>query len=218
MESELGIFQPFENRVHAGRQLGRALQKYRTEPNLLVLGIPRGGIPVAAQVAISLNAPLDILLVRKLGVPGQEEVAFGAIASGHICVINQAVFQQLPSAAETFEKVEAKEARELARRTQIYCGDHPAPDLEDRCVIVVDDGIATGATMKAALQAVRQAGARQVVVAAPTAPATIFDELQGLADDMVILTTPVPFNAVSQVYRNFSQTTDAQVREILEKA
>jgi predicted phosphoribosyltransferase len=181
----------------------------------VVLGLPRGGVPVAAQVADALGAPLDVFVVRKLGVPGHEELAMGAIASGGIVVVNEEVVSSLGVDRLTLDAVIERERREVARREAAYRGDRPAPSLAGRTVVLVDDGLATGATMRAAVEAVRQAGPRLVVAAVPVgAPATCMD-LSNVADRVVCLVTPEPFIAVGAYYADFSQTSDQEVRAAL---
>lgn len=209
---------PFENRTDAGRRLGQALSAYAGRSDLIVLGLPRGGVPVAYEVARALSAPLDLLVVRKLGTPGREELAMGAIASGGICVLNREVVSAYRIDDATIEAATAQERRELARRERLYRGDRPYPALEDRCVILVDDGIATGATLRAGLAALRQRKLARLVIAVPVAPPDTVERLRGEADDIVCLATPEPFFAVGQWYRDFSQTTDAEVRELLTRA
>jgi putative phosphoribosyl transferase len=209
---------PFENRTDAGRRLGQALSAYAGRSDLIVLGLPRGGVPVAYEVARALSAPLDLLVVRKLGTPGREELAMGAIASGGICVLNREVVSAYRIDDATIEAATAQERRELARRERLYRGDRPYPALEDRCVILVDDGIATGATLRAGLAALRQRRLARLVIAVPVAPPDTVERLRGEADDIVCLATPEPFFAVGQWYRDFSQTTDAEVRELLTRA
>lgn len=209
---------PFEDRRQAGRLLAEALAGYRGRGDLLVLGLPRGGLPVAAEVARALGAPLDLILVRKLGVPGHEELAMGAIASGGGEVLNDDVVRQLGISQAAIDEVAGEEWRELARRERRYRGEREWPRIRDRCVVLVDDGVATGATMRAAVHAVRDAGAAEVVVAVPVAPPDTVDRLRGAADDVVCVATPEPFMGVGQWYRDFRQTTDQEVVDILEAA
>lgn len=209
---------PFEDRTAAGRALAAALGAYRGRADLVVLGLPRGGLPVAREVAEALGAPLDLILVRKLGVPGHEELAMGAIASGGGRVLNEDVVGQLGLGEDTIEAVANAEWDELARRERTYRGDRAWPRIEGRCVILVDDGVATGATMRAAAQAVRAAGAAEVVVAVPVAPPDTVARLRAAADDVVCVDTPEPFMGVGRWYRDFRQTTDEEVIAILEAA
>jgi predicted phosphoribosyltransferase len=208
----------FENRTDAGRQLAQALGAYAGRSDLIVLALPRGGVPVACEVARALKAPLDLLIVRKLGTPGNPELAMGAIASGGASVLNRDVVSIYRISDEVIENAAAKERQELARRERLYRGDRPYPDIENRCIIVVDDGIATGATMRAGLAALRQRNPACIVVAVPLAPVDTVERLRAEVDEVVCLTTPEPFFAVGQGYRDFSQTTDDEVREILTRA
>ena len=208
----------FANREEAGRQLAEKLEKYAGCDNVIVLGLPRGGVPVAYEVAKRLRAPLDVFIVRKLGVPGFEELAAGAIASGGVRVLNEDVTRAIPYAAEAIEAVTAKETTELERREQIYRERRPPPELQGRIAILVDDGLATGATMRAAVKALRQRGAAKIVVAVPVGPPDTCRELAGEADETICLSTPVFFQAVGQYYEDFSQTSDEDVRALLSQA
>ncbi len=208
----------FENRTDAGRRLAESLRAYAGRSDLIVLGLPRGGVPVAYEVARALEAPLDLLIVRKLGTPGNPELAMGAIASGGASVLNRDVVSIYRISDEVIEKVTAKERRELERRERLYRGDRPYPELENRCIIVVDDGIATGATIRAGLAALRRKNPARIVVAVPLAPMDTLARLRAEVDEAVCLTTPEPFFAVGQGYRDFSQTTDDEVREILARS
>lgn len=207
---------PYEDRREAGRVLAGALAHYRGRPHLLVLALPRGGVPVAYEVARALKAPLDVFVVRKLGFPGHEEYAMGAIASGGVRVMNP-----MPGMHVTPEEVAAAVAREqpeLQRRERLYRGQSPAPDLHGRTVIVVDDGLATGATMHAALLGIRQQQPARLVMAVPVGAADSCDALQGVADEVVCVAMPEPFRAVGLWYRQFPQTSDDEVRTLLEDA
>jgi putative phosphoribosyl transferase len=208
----------FENREEAGRQLAEKLDRYAGRDDAIVLGLPRGGVPVAYEVAKHLRAPLDVFIVRKLGVPGFEELAAGAIASGGVRVLNEDVMRAIPYADEAIEAVTAKETSELERREQIYREGRPAPELRGRIVILVDDGLATGATMRAAVKALKQRGAAKIVVAVPVGPPDTCRELAEEADETICLSTPVFFQAVGQYYEDFSQTSDEDVRELLSSA
>jgi putative phosphoribosyl transferase len=208
----------FANRTEGGRLLAEKLARYSNRDDVIVLGLPRGGVPVAYEVAKRLRAPLDVFIVRKLGVPGFEELAAGAIASGGVRVLNEDVMRAIPYADEAIEAVTARETAELERREQIYRQDRPPPELRDRIAILVDDGLATGATMRAAVKALRQRGAAKVVVAVPVGPPDTCLELEQLADDAICLSTPPFFQAVGQYYEDFSQTSDADVRELLSRA
>src|SRR6059058_637141 len=208
----------FENRAEAGRQLAEKLDKYAGRDDVIVLGLPRGGVPVAYEVAKRLHAPLDVFIVRKLGVPGFEELAAGAIASGGVRVLNEDVLRALPKADQIIESVTEKETAELERREKIYRDDRPAPELRDRVVILVDDGLATGATMHAAVKALRQRGAAKIVVAVPVGPPETCREFEDAADEVVCASAPEFFQAVGQYYEDFSQTSDEEVRELLARA
>jgi putative phosphoribosyl transferase len=208
----------FPNRAEAGRQLAEKLEKYAGGDDVIVLGLPRGGVPVAYEVTKRLRAPLDVFIVRKLGVPGFEELAAGAIASGGVRVLNQDVVRAIPYAEAAIEAVTARETAELQRREQIYREGRPAPELRDKIVILVDDGLATGATMRAAVKALRQYGAAKIVMAAPVAPPDTCEELAQEADEAICLRTPPFFQAVGQYYEDFSQTSDDDVRELLTRA
>jgi predicted phosphoribosyltransferase len=208
----------FRDRADAGRQLARALSAYAGRSDVLVLALPRGGVPVAYEVAQALGAPLDVFVVRKLGVPGHEELAMGAIASGGVRVINDDVVQALAIPDHTVNRIAAQEQQELARREQAYRGTRPAPQVQGRVVILVDDGLATGATMRAAVAAVQQQVPARVVVGAPVAAPEVCAEFARLVDDVVCIATPEPFHGVGIWYDSFSQTTDDQVRRLLEGA
>ena len=208
----------FHDRVEAGDVLAAWLGDYAGRPEVLVLALPRGGVPVAARVAEALGAPLDVFVVRKLGVPGHEELAMGAIASGGVLVRNEEVVGKLGLGEDTLRRVAEAEQRELARRERRYREDRPPPDLAGRVVILVDDGLATGSTMRAAVAAARRLGPARVVVAVPTAPASTCQRLREVADEVVCATTPRPFRAVGNSYRSFPQTSDEEVRSLLEAA
>jgi putative phosphoribosyl transferase len=208
----------FRDRVEAGDVLASRLGHYAGKPEVLVLALPRGGVPVGARVAQALGAPLDVFVVRKLGVPGHEELAMGAIASGGVRVHNEEVVGKLHIDDATLQRVAEVEQQELARRERSYRGQRPPADLTGRVVILVDDGLATGSTMRAAVAAARRLGPARVVVAVPTAPASTCEQLRGEADEVVCATTPRPFRAVGYSYRSFPQTTDEEVRELLQTA
>jgi predicted phosphoribosyltransferase len=208
----------FANRTEGGCLLAEKLAKYSNRDDVIVLGLPRGGVPVAYEVAKRLRAPLDVFIVRKLGVPGFEELAAGAIASGGVRVLNEDVMRAIPYADEAIEAVTTRETAELERREQIYRQGRPPLELRDRIAILVDDGLATGATMRAAVKALRQSGAAKVVVAVPVGPQDTCLEIKQLADDAICLSTPPFFQAVGQYYEDFSQTSDADVRELLTRA
>jgi len=216
---EVGPMQlPFPDRTAAGRRLAEALRGYRLGSEAVVLGLPRGGVPVAEVVAQALGAALDIIIVRKLGLPGQEELAMGAIASGGGRALNEDLAEMLHLDEADIARVEARERRELERREKLYRGDRPAPAIKGRDVVLVDDGLATGATMRAAVAAVRSLGPARVIVAVPVAPAEAVARLREEADEVVCLATPEPFLAVGRWYRDFGQTSDAEVGAALARA
>ena len=208
----------FANREEAGRLLAEKLEKYAGRTDVVVLGLPRGGVPVAYEVAQRLGVSLDVFVVRKLGVPGFEELAVGAIASGGVRVLNEDIMRSLPNADQLIESVTEKETVELERREQTYRDRRPAPELRDRVVILVDDGLATGATMRAAVAALRQRGVAKIVVAAPVGAPDTCRELEQEADETICATAPEFFQAVGQYYEDFSQTSDEEVRELLSRA
>src|SRR5438270_2187406 len=208
----------FPDRAEAGRMLGLKLSKYAGRDDVIVLGLPRGGVPVAYEVARALRVPLDVFIVRKLGVPGFEELAVGAIASGGVRVLNEEVANALPNRDEIIEAVTAKETAELERREREYRDGRPAPEIRGRTVILIDDGLATGATMRAAVKALRQRGAAKIVVAVPVGPPDTCKEFEDVADEVVCASAPEFFQAVGQYYEDFSQTSDDEVRDLLAKA
>lgn len=205
----------FEDRHAAGLALAAALSGYRKVPGLLVLGLPRGGVPVAAAVADALGAELDVLVVRKLGVPWQPELAMGAVASGGATVFSDEVMESIGISESQLDEVMQSERRELERRERLYRADRPFPDVAGRTVILVDDGIATGATMKAAVRALRQLEAGRVVVAVPVAPAQVRAEFDAVADEFVCVRAPKHFFAVGAWYRHFGQTSDEEVQHLI---
>jgi predicted phosphoribosyltransferase len=205
----------FRDRREAGRQLARYLAAYANRPDVLVLGLPRGGVPVACEVARALNAPLDVFLVRKLGVPGYEEMAMGAVASGGVRVINRGVVEALHIPSEVIDAVANQALRELERRERAYRDDRPAPNVRGKAVILIDDGLATGSTMRAAVKALRQPAPARLVVAVPTGAGQTCEELRAEVDELVCAITPEPFYAVGIWYDDFSQTTDEEVRALL---
>jgi putative phosphoribosyl transferase len=206
----------FRNRTEAGRLLAKRLKAtYANRLDVLVLGLPRGGVPVAFEVAKVLNAPLDICLVRKLGVPGHQELAMGAIATGGIMVINEEVVRSLRISQIAIEQVAARERQELERRERVYRGDRPTPDLSHRTIILIDDGIATGSTLKAALSTIKQQQPEHIVVAVPVAPPDVYTELKSEVDEVVCLLTPEWLCSISLWYEDFSPTTDEEVRYLL---
>ncbi|MDM0024889.1 phosphoribosyltransferase [Variovorax saccharolyticus] len=207
----------FKNRSDAGRALAGALAAWRGQPGLLVLGLPRGGVPVASEVASALNAPLDVLVVRKLGHPGQEEFAMGAIASGGVRYLDESTLAWPVPAAEV-EAVVRREQAELARRERLYRGERPLLALEDRVLLLVDDGLATGATMRAAVMAVRAGRPQRIVVAVPVASREALQSVGSVADEVVCVFTPEHFRAVGQWYEDFGQTSDEEVCRLLAKS
>jgi predicted phosphoribosyltransferase len=208
----------FRDRSEAGRLLAAKLADYADRPDVVVLALPRGGVPVAYEVARALGAPLDVFLVRKLGIPGHEELAMGAVATGGVRVLNEQVVRALRIPDYVIDAIAAKEEQELARRERLYRGDRPPPDVRGRTVILVDDGLATGATMHAAIQALRQQQPAHIVVAVPAASPEACDELKEEVDDVVCAVTPEPFYAVGLWYEDFSQTTDEEVRDLLARS
>ena len=205
----------FRDRADAGRMLARELERYRGAPGLIVVGLPRGGVPVGFEVAHALGAPLDVLVVRKLGAPGQEELAFGAIAGGGVQVLNDDVVAELGLGEDAIARAVGNETAELARREQLYRGDRGPLDVTGRTVILVDDGLATGATMRVAALALRAQAPRRLVIAVPVATARTCKELRADADEVVCAHTPRPFLAVGAWYEDFGQTTDDEVRALL---
>jgi predicted phosphoribosyltransferase len=208
----------FRDRADAGRQLATKLNTYAGSPNLIVLALPRGGVPVGFEVAQALGAPLDVFLVRKLGVPGHEELAMGAVASGGTRVLNRDVVDALHISAADIEAVAAREQAELDRRERAYRDERPAPEVRGKTVIVVDDGLATGSSMRAAAAALRQRAPARLVIGVPTAAPRTCHELRAEVDDIVCAITPEPFYAVGVWYQDFSQTTDEEVRDLLARA
>jgi len=207
----------FRDRRDAGRFLARRLKRYAGRSDVLVLALPRGGVPVAYEVAKELRAPLDLFLVRKLGMPGHEEYAMGAIASGGVRVLNDRIVNQgIP--ADVIDRVTRQELQELERRERAYRGNRLPPEIRGRTVILVDDGLATGSTMRAAAAALRRLGPKKIVVAVPVAAPETCDEFRSEVDEIVCGETPTPFQAVGLWYDDFSQTTDEEVRDLLERA
>lgn len=207
----------FEDRTDAGRVLAGHLSRYANRNDVMVLALPRGGMPVAYEVARALRAPLDVFLVRKLGTPGQEELALGAIASGGVLVLNDDVVEALGIPQHIIESIVAREFKELERRERQYRGSRPPLAVSGKIAIVVDDGLATGSTMRAAALALRQMSPSKVVVAVPVASAVTCERLRAEVDEVICVATPDNFFAVGQWYRNFEQTTDEEVRGLLER-
>lgn len=205
----------FANRTEAGRRLGARLHETLSLKSPLVLGLPRGGVPVASEVAAAIGGELDVIVVRKLGAPMQPELAMGAIASGGVEVLSDRILSMLGVDDETLARIVERESAELDRRERAYRGERPPLDVSGRDVVLVDDGMATGSTMLAAVQAVRKMGAGRVVVAVPTAAAETVADIRREADEVVCLDTPSPFMAVGYWYADFGQTSDAEVRELL---
>jgi putative phosphoribosyl transferase len=208
----------FKNRVDAGKRLASLLRLYAHRPDVSVIALPRGGVPVAAEIARELNAPLDVLVVRKLGVPRSEEMAMGAITSGNFQYLNDDLIQRLNIPAAAISAVIQREQRELARREKAYRDDRPPLNLRDRTVILVDDGLATGATMRVAIEAVQQQQPKEFTVAVPVAAKEICQQLGEYADRIVCAETPQPFHAVGLWYQEFDQTSDEEVQTLLDQA
>ena len=208
----------YRDRIDAGQRLATRLTNYADRDDVLVLALPRGGVPVAYEVAKALHVPLDIFLVRKLGVPGHEELAMGAIASGGVRVLNDEVVNYLGIPGDVIDGVAAEELRELERRQRAYRGNRPEPDVQNKTVILVDDGLATGSTMRAAAAALRQQDPARIIVAVPVSAAQTCNEYRMGVDQIICTKTPEPFLGVGQWYRDFSQTTDEEVRDLLAKA
>jgi predicted phosphoribosyltransferase len=208
----------FRDRRDAGRALARLLASYRGRDDVVVLALPRGGVPVGFEVASALDAPLDVFAVRKLGVPGHEELAMGAIASGGAVVVNDHVLRGLGLGPADVQRAALREGRELERRERLYREERPPPELAGRTTILVDDGLATGSSMLAAIEALRRLQPARITVAVPAAPASTCQALEAVADHVVCATTPSPFLAVGESYWDFTQTTDAEVISLLREA
>ena len=209
----------FADRHEAGRALGQELKrKLASRQDIIVLALPRGGVPVAYHVAVALRAPLDVFIVRKLGVPGHEELAMGAIASGGVRVLNQDVLRYVPVPTSKIDEVAAREERELQRREKSYRGSRSPLSVAGKTVVIVDDGLATGSTMRAAVRALQAMRPAAVIVAVPVAARQICEEFRNEVDDIVCLRTPEPFDAVGLWYGDFSQTEDEEVHELLDRA
>jgi len=208
----------YRNRTEAGRRLGGALAAYADRADVLVLALPRGGVPVGFEVAAALNAPLDVFVVRKLGVPSQEELALGAIATGGVLVLNEDLVLHLNIPSHVIEDIAARERSELERREQAYRDGRQPPETRGRTVILVDDGLATGATMRAAVTALRQSQPKRIIVAVPVAAPESCQELRREADEVICAITPESFHGVGEWYEDFSQTSDEEVRALLAQA
>ncbi|HZQ10930.1 MAG TPA: phosphoribosyltransferase [Anaerolineae bacterium] len=208
----------FRDRRDAGRRLAAKLKQYANQPNVMVLALPRGGVPVAYEVAKALNAPLDLFLVRKLGTPGHEELALGAIASGGVLDLNQDIIRALNIPNYLIEQISNQEYQELTRREQLYRAGLPPLDMRGKTVILVDDGLATGSSMRAAVSALRQLRPARIVVAVPVASEETCDAFRDLVDEIICAVTPMPFFAVGSWYEDFSQTTDEEVIDLLHRA
>ena len=208
----------FRDRVDAGRELARHLGDHADSDDVIVLGLPRGGVPVASEVARALGVPLDVFVVRKLGVPGHDELAMGAIASGGVRVVNRDVVEAAGISLDQLDRAVERESRELERRAGAYRGERPPPEVAGKTVILVDDGLATGSTMRAAVEALKQQGAGRIVVAVPVAARQTCEELSRHVDEIVCACTPEPFYAVGLWYDDFSQTGDDEVRQLLSDA
>jgi putative phosphoribosyl transferase len=211
-------YQAFIDRRHAGRVLASRLTKYAGRDGVIVLALPRGGVPVAHEVASALGAPMDVFLVRKLGTPGHRELAMGAIASGGVRVLNEDVVHWYGISESAIERIAREEQDELERRERAYRDDRPAPDLANKIVILIDDGLATGSTMRAAAQAVRAHRPARVVIAVPVGAPQTCAELAAVADEVICARMPEPFSAVGQWYLNFEQTDDDEVKALLQKS
>ena len=208
----------YRNRREAGRELAMMLRVYARHQNVLVLALPRGGVPVGYEVAKVLSAPLDVFVVRKLGVPGHEELAMGAIATGGICVVNEEVVAMLHIPREVIDAVTAKEQQELERREHLYRDGLPPPDVNGYVIILVDDGLATGSTMRAAAEALRQKHPARIVVAVPVSAPSTCEEFSTEVDEIVCAQRPEPFYGVGYWYEDFSQTSDSEVHDLLAQA
>ena len=209
---------PFRNRRDAGRRLAAELRMYANRSDVIVLALPRGGVPVGYEVATALDVPLDVFVVRKLGLPWHEEVAMGALASGGVRILNDDLIRVARVSTDDIERITAAEQVELERRERTYRGDRALPDLTGKTVLLVDDGLATGSTMRAAVAALRHKGPHRIIVGVPVAAPETCDAFRDIADDIVCVVTPEPFRAVGLWYEDFSQTTDEEVHELLVQA
>ncbi|HEY7089331.1 MAG TPA: phosphoribosyltransferase [Tepidisphaeraceae bacterium] len=208
----------FSDRSHAGKVLANQLQAHANEPDVLVLALPRGGVPVAYEVAKALGSPLDVFQVRKLGVPGEEELAMGALASGGILFLNRGIIESIGITPEQIDAVIQQEQAELERRDRAYRGDRPTPQINGKTVILIDDGLATGSTMRAAAEAIRRQQPKRLIIAVPTGAAETCEQLRAFADEVICAIAPSDFRAVGLWYEDFPQLNDQQVRELLAHA
>jgi predicted phosphoribosyltransferase len=208
----------FRNRSEAGRQLAASLRAYANRDDVVVLALPRGGVPVAFEIANALNSPLDVFVVRKVGLPWHEELAIGALASGGVRLLNEELIEAYHVDRRDVDRVMRREQAELERREKLYRSDRPFPDLRNKTVILVDDGLATGSTMRVAVEALRKEGPARIVVAVPVAAPETCDAFRDIADEIVCSVTPEPFYAVGLWYDDFSQTTDEEVHDLLARA
>lgn len=209
---------PFKDRRDAGKKLAQKLSAYSGKPDILVLALPRGGVPVAYEVALALSAPLDVFIVRKLGLPGREELAMGAVASGGVRVLNGDIVRMLSIPEEVINIVVKRELRELQRREELYRGNRPTPEVRERTILLIDDGLATGASMRAAIAGLRAQNPARIVVAVPAAAPEACEAFQAEVDEIVCAITPEPFYGVGRWYEDFSQVTDEEVRMFVEEA
>lgn len=209
---------PFKDRRDAGRKLAQKLSAYAVKPDIVVLALPRGGVPVAYEVALALSAPLDVFIVRKLGLPGREELAMGAVASGGVRVLNGDIVRMLSIPEEVINIVTKRELRELQRREELYRGNRPTPEVSERTILLIDDGLATGASMRAAIAGLRAQDPARIVVAVPAAAPEACEAFRTEVDEIVCAITPEPFYGVGRWYEDFSQVTDEEVRMLLEEA
>ncbi len=209
---------PFKDRRDAGRKLAQKLSAYAVKPDIVVLALPRGGVPVAYEVALALSAPLDVFIVRKLGLPGREELAMGAVASGGVRVLNGDIVRMLSIPEEVINIVAKRELRELQRREELYRGNRPMPEVSERTILLIDDGLATGASMRAAIAGLRAQDPARIVVAVPAAAPEACEAFRTEVDEIVCAITPEPFYGVGRWYEDFSQVTDEEVRMLLEEA
>lgn len=208
----------FLDRREAGKELAQLLLKFKEQPDGIVLALPRGGVPVGYEVTLALNVPLDVFIVRKLGLPGQEELAIGAIASGGIRILNETIIHALKIDQTVIDRVTQEETQELKRREIQYRGNRPPPELENRTIILIDDGLATGASMLAAVHALRRQRPKKIIIAVPAAAPQAINLLRPEADEIVFVIAPDPFEGVGKWYEDFAQTTDDEVRSLLDDA